>query len=244
MKIWLAFGALCLVGCDSLLSDNPRNCDRHPAACGPDEYCELGSKSCKPRDCTISTTLCQAAEYCSPETKRCTPKDCVVDAALCAVDQRCNAATRSCDTLSFVLGQPDEVQNAGLAYGMNQPEQVRLIPDAQDATKTKVLVGNSYNRTNRTLLDTPFAALEADGRLYVTSLNQSRVLWWSQIPTQNGQPADGVIGQPDFVSSLPNNPELAPIERMTGPVGLLAIGTQLLICDVGYNRVVVRGRPR
>ena len=80
-------------------------------------------------------TLCQASEYCSSETHRCTRKDCTLDATLCAADQRCNPTLRACQTLTFVLGQPDEVSNLNLDYGMNRPDMVRLAPDLTTAAR-------------------------------------------------------------------------------------------------------------
>jgi len=49
-------------------------------------------------------------------------------------------------------------------------------------------------------------AVTSDGtRLFVTDLGFNRVLIWNTIPTTNGQPADVAVGQPDLVSSIPNN---------------------------------------
>src|ERR1019366_7902541 len=43
------------------------------------------------------------------------------------------------------------------------------------------------------------------GHVFVTDLGYNRVLIWSSIPTTNGVPAHVAIGQPDLVSSIPNN---------------------------------------
>ncbi len=44
-------------------------------------------------------------------------------------------------------------------------------------------------------------AVTSDGkRLFVTDLGHNRVLIWNSIPTQNGQAADVVVGQPDMTS--------------------------------------------
>ncbi|MEI9811533.1 MAG: hypothetical protein WDO18_02140 [Acidobacteriota bacterium] len=49
-------------------------------------------------------------------------------------------------------------------------------------------------------------SVSSDGtRLFVTDLGLNRVLIWNSIPTRNHQPADVVIGQPDFAESLSNN---------------------------------------
>ena len=49
-------------------------------------------------------------------------------------------------------------------------------------------------------------SVTSDGtRLYVTDLGHHRVLIWNSIPTQNQQPADVVLGQPNMTSAIPNN---------------------------------------
>jgi hypothetical protein len=49
-------------------------------------------------------------------------------------------------------------------------------------------------------------AVSSDGvRLFVTDLGNNRVLIWNSIPTQNAQPADVAIGQPDLKSAVANN---------------------------------------
>src|SRR5690348_14839728 len=48
-------------------------------------------------------------------------------------------------------------------------------------------------------------SVTSDGtRLYVTDLGHNRVLIWNSIPTQNQQPADVALGQPNLTSAIPN----------------------------------------
>jgi len=48
-------------------------------------------------------------------------------------------------------------------------------------------------------------AVTSDGQhLFVTDLGHNRVLIWNSIPTQNGQAADVVVGQPNMTSELDN----------------------------------------
>ncbi len=42
-------------------------------------------------------------------------------------------------------------------------------------------------------------------KLFVADTQNNRVLIWNTIPTQNNQPADVVLGQPDFTTSPPIN---------------------------------------
>ncbi len=49
-------------------------------------------------------------------------------------------------------------------------------------------------------------SVTTDGtRMFVSDLGFNRVLIWNTIPTNNGQAADVVVGQPDMISSIPNN---------------------------------------
>lgn len=98
---------------------------------------------------------------------------------------------------------------------------------------------SSYTRALRSRLESPSDVLLRGGALYVASATQHRILIWSALPTQNGQPADYVLGQPDFGSSLPNHPELAIEDRLNAPVGLAAAGNQLYIAEQNNNRVSV-----
>lgn len=211
MKRQLGIAILCLLSCDSLLMDNPRNCERSPNSCSSAEICDPISKTCQTRDCTINTTLCLASEYCSPETQRCTAKDCTMDAALCDSDQRCNPTRRVCETVTFVLGQPDELSNANLAYGMNRPEMVRLLPDPLDSSKAKLLVADSLNR---------------------------RVLIWNTLPTSN-RPADAVLGTPD-VHTFAQVGAYGGVNEsgIAYSWGLSSDGTRVVVGDFLLNRVL------
>lgn len=175
-------------------------------------------------------------------------------------------------TASVVIGQPDfdmVVANKGgqSAGSLDMPRAI-LVQEGQllvaDTGNNRVLVfknlptvnfqradlvigqldfGSSYSRADRTRLEAPGGLLVHAGRLYVSSTNQNRVLYWNQLPTQNGQRADGVLGQTDFLSTLPRNPDLPPVERLSAPVGMSAANGLLLIADTLDNRVVVRGMP-
>lgn len=209
----LSVFALCLLSCESLFVDNPANCMRRPQACSAEEYCDAVSQSCQSLDCTLNASLCQSSEYCNTGSRRCTPKDCQVDTTLCANDQRCNPSTRSCEAIAFVLGQPDEVSNLSLAYGLNRPEMVRLIPDPTDSSKTKLIVGDSQNR---------------------------RVLVWNTLPTSN-RPADVVFGAPDVHTSLSASGAFGGVnESSIGSAwGVTSDGIRLVVGDPALFRVLI-----
>jgi hypothetical protein len=85
-------------------------------------------------------------------------------------------------------------------------------------------------------------AVASDGvHLVVADTNHNRVLIWNSIPTVNDQPADVVVGQPDFTSaSVPGN---TPNQKsMRGPQGVWIQNGKLYVADTQNNRVLVYNR--
>lgn len=118
---------------------------------------------------------------------------------------------------------------------MRGPQGVWLFGDrvfVADTQNSRVLIWNTFPTSNgkapdlvigqkdfvtgfqpNTSVPTPTASTTlnpisatTDGvRLFVSDLGHNRVLIWNSIPTANGQPADIVLGQPDFTSFVSNN---------------------------------------
>lgn len=124
---------------------------------------------------------------------------------------------------------------------------LRQLASALSVTHKKRIVhrdfSSVYTRPDRTRLLSPDGLAVRNVRLYVATFELNRILYWNQIPSQNGAPADGVLGQTDFLATQPNNQELSPIERLSGPVDLAIAADQLIVADWNNNRVVVRGLP-
>lgn len=82
-----------------------------------------------------------------------------------------------------------------------------------------------------------------NGKLFVADTENDRVLIWNSIPTQNNQPADVVLGQPNFTTAFQVNqvnlslPTSASI--MLSPTSVTSDGTRLYVTDLGYNRVLI-----
>lgn len=90
-------------------------------------------------------------------------------------------------TADAVLGQPDMTSS--------MPNQPFGLPTA----------------SNLSLSNAADAAIGPGGRLYVSDAENHRVLSWPAVATfSNGEPADLVFGQPDFVSNAPNNGGVGP----------------------------------
>lgn len=86
----------------------------------------------------------------------------------------------------------------------------------------------------------------SNGKLLIVSdAWNHRVLIWHTFPTQNGQPADIVLGQPDFLSQQPNVKGIAatPSARsLNWPYGCWSNGQELWIADTGNRRILYFNR--
>jgi len=77
--------------------------------------------------------------------------------------------------------------------------------------------------------------------LMVADAWNHRVLLWYSLPTKNGQPADVVLGQPNFESNQPNvggignNPSA---QTLNWPYGIFSDGKSLWIADTGNRRIL------
>lgn len=82
-------------------------------------------------------------------------------------------------------------------------------------------------------------AVASDGvHLVIADTNHNRVLIWNSIPTVNDQPADVVIGQPNFQtqSVVGNTPTAA---SMRGPQGVWIQNGKLYVADTQNNRILI-----
>lgn len=118
------------------------------------------------------------------------------------------------------------------------------------------------NATAANLLNPVSATTDPEGRLYVTDLGHNRVVIWNRFPTQNGQSADLVLGQPDVASTTERKAELAnnssalcpsngtdsegkptypPLcaATLSFPRFALSDGKRLFVADGGNDRVLV-----
>ncbi len=83
----------------------------------------------------------------------------------------------------------------------------------------------------------------SDGQvLAVADADNNRVLIWLSIPTTNGQPADVVIGQPDFKSAGLNfggSGSTPSAKGLRGPQGVWIQDGRLYIADTQNNRILI-----
>ncbi len=94
---------------------------------------------------------------------------------------------------------------------------------------------------NQNSLRTP-TAVATDGRiLAVADTDNNRVLLWLSIPSNNGQPADVVVGQPDFKTASSNfgGGNTPSAKGMRGPQGVWIQSGRLFVADTQNHRVMI-----
>ena len=130
---------------------------------------------------------------------------------------------------SVIVGQPDFVSVAQnlTQTGLRSPAGVATdgkILVIADTDNNRVLIWNSIPTTNgapadvvigqtgfgsitfpptvsQTSMRGPESVWIQGTKLFVADTLNNRILIWNTIPTQNGQPADLVLGQPDFTTT-------------------------------------------
>jgi uncharacterized protein (TIGR03437 family) len=78
-------------------------------------------------------------------------------------------------------------------------------------------------------------------RLFVADTQNNRVMVWNTIPTSNNQPADFVLGEPNFTTSPPpTTSDLPPTaSNLFSPVSVTSDGQRLFVTDLGHHRVLI-----
>ena len=164
-----------------------------------------------------------------------------------------------------VVGQPDfsSAATGTTASRMNQPVGVasdgtRLfvadwgnnrvlifnrIPESSGATADVVVGQERFDSSDfgagPQKLRRPNSVSTDGTRLFITDTLNNRVLIYNRIPTQNGAPADVVLGQPNFEGSraLPT-----AANTLSSPMSATTDGQRLIISDLGNNRILIYDR--
>jgi len=83
--------------------------------------------------------------------------------------------------------------------------------------------------------------IDSTGGLWVADTGNNRILYYG-VPTQNGQDAKLVLGQPDFTTNplgiSATLPEVTP-RNMLSPVSVTTDGVRLFVADLGFSRVLI-----
>jgi sugar lactone lactonase YvrE len=100
---------------------------------------------------------------------------------------------------------------------------------------------NSGGKATANTLHYPSGIWSNGAILIVADAWNHRVLIWHSLPTQSGQAADVVLGQPDFesnqtnVSGIGNDPTA---QTLNWPYGVFSDGQRLWIADTGNRRIL------
>jgi hypothetical protein len=121
----------------------------------------------------------------------------------------------------------------GLPRDANQPADVVL----GQADFSTCLPNRGLGAPRADTLNWCYGVALVDGRLLVADTGNRRVLLWERIPERHGQPADLILGQPDFVT----RDALA----IRWPHAIVTTEKRLFVADAGTNRILGwRGMPR
>ncbi|QXE23326.1 NHL repeat containing protein [Richelia sinica FACHB-800] len=85
----------------------------------------------------------------------------------------------------------------------------------------------------------PYGIFYHQGQLFVADTGNRRLLIWHQLPTENGQPADIVLGQPDMTSRNENGGGSPTAASMRWCHDITLWDGNLVVTDAGNNRVMI-----
>jgi uncharacterized protein (TIGR03437 family) len=183
------------------------------------------------------------------------------------------AGTPQTEPASVVLGQPDfvtvNIPQPPTASSFRTPTGVAsngTIVAVTDTDNNRVLIWKSIPTTNGQPADIvlgqpDFVTVQSPGvvdnksfrgpqgvwiqgnQFFVADTQNHRVLVWNSIPTTNHQPADFVLGQPNFTTATQQDQTTAETEtnaaNLLNPVSVTSDGTRLYVTDLGHNRVLI-----
>jgi hypothetical protein len=79
----------------------------------------------------------------------------------------------------------------------------------------------------------------ADGPLWIADTGHHRLLGWARRPTRDDQPADWLIGQPDFSREGRNAKGAASATTLNVPTGIARCGQGIAVADAWNHRVLI-----
>lgn len=85
----------------------------------------------------------------------------------------------------------------------------------------------------------PYGVFYHQGQLFVADTGNRRLLIWQQLPTENGQSADIVLGQPDMISRNENGGGSPTAASMRWCHDITIWDDNLVVTDAGNNRVMI-----
>jgi uncharacterized protein (TIGR03437 family) len=122
----------------------------------------------------------------------------------------------------------------------------KTIPTANDQPADIVLGQPDFTtvqpiKLNNSQFRGPEGVWVQGTQLFVADTQNHRVMIWNNIPTANNQPADLVLGEPNFTTAPPaTTSDLPPTaSNLFSPVAVTSDGTHLFVTDLGHHRVLI-----
>jgi len=104
-------------------------------------------------------------------------------------------------------------------------------------------IDNEINRGSRQAaansMHWPYGIFYHQKRLFVADTGNRRLLIWQELPTENGQPADVVLGQPDMISRNENGGGSPTAASMRWCHDIAVWDNNLVVSDAGNHRVMI-----
>jgi uncharacterized protein (TIGR03437 family) len=96
---------------------------------------------------------------------------------------------------------------------------------------------------NQSSVRAPQGVWIQNGRVFVADTQNDRILIWNTFPTKNNQPADVVLGAPNFTTTpnfnLIDSSLVAAANTMINPTSVTSDGVHVFVADLGFNRVLI-----
>ncbi len=163
-----------------------------------------------------------------------------------------NTATQALTVAANNLNIPTAVATDGTIVAIADTNNNRVLIYKEIPTSIQQNADLVLGQTNFTTVavDNPVTASSVsgpqgvwiqNGKLFVADTQNSRVLIWNSIPTSNNQPADVVLGEPNFTTRYvaPNTGPVPTANSLYEPVSVTSDGTRLFVTDLGNNRVLI-----
>ena len=130
--------------------------------------------------------------------------------------------------------EPKEETKSGPAYKYVTEKPTGWFKTGQEADI--ILYATGFNDSGGSLVLNHPGKVASDGkRLIVADTWNNRVLIWNEIPKENDNAPDLVLGQLDFDSNV----AMLGADGLNWPMGVATYGKKLLVADTNNNRILV-----
>jgi hypothetical protein len=129
----------------------------------------------------------------------------------------------------------NENSSKNVARPLLQP-QPKVILGVSETGEELVV---SVKPTQRTIFGARGGAMLQDNSLWIADTGHHRLLGWKNLPTEDNQPADFVIGQPDFFHEGRNAKANITAFSLNVPTGVTACGKGLAVADAWNHRILM-----